>query len=501
MKQASKGNSQLVYLVVLIGVVCVAMAAAIFLARPPTPPVSASAFGFDGLARWLTREEVATRRFQGGYGLDPEGIGLRILPLYDDDPNERLVSFVQNNDEDSSLTSDERAHLNAEIVPIPSYVVLRKVETIPTLIVLPKWRDGVRLSGLRHRDFLIDAGAGTPVATLYRTGSPPEPVEDEADPGDSEAGEDEAATESEPVMVGDVEIEITERDSGAQSDAEKREITPLQLPVLAPVVGDLGETQSIALPGELGGGSVRLSVPQYASAGEACEAIVGTQERGLVFACTFLEHEFWVVTDPDLLNSYGLTYAENRAFASTLIETLRGEGEVIVDYTTSSWVFQEPRGRDISDLYRYFQPPFLWLWLAALGLFALAFWRGAVREGPLARIFTEGYAVARRTVFVAQARLMRATGRDGALVRALTRARVAMLADLVLGRDDSRPDRTQRILAFLERRDEALADRFKAYLHNLSSLPDRVPPEMARNALIELETIYTQARALVGVKS
>ena len=458
----------LAFITVMTGLIALAI-----LAARPAPPVERSAFGFDGLARWLTAQGVPARRADGGGPVSLEGAGLRVLPLYDTDPTRRRTVFDDGFDPD----------LNPDVREIQAWAVLEKLRQAPTVIVLPKWRDGVRRQGVRHEALLINAGANAPVSVLE--------VEQDAAPDEG------AEREAEPA---------------AQAGAPEPGRT-VRLPRLSAVEGDVRTTQTIPVPGRFGG-QVRLAAPQFAEAGPACDAIVGDDARGLVFRCAGQGRAFWVVSDPDLLNNHGLTHDDNQAFSTALMEHLRAEaaglegfgdegtpGEtIVIDYTSHTWVVNgAPRGRQLSDLLRYVQPPFVWLWLASALLFAAALWRGAVRERPILQAFTHGYGSARRIAFQAQARLMRATGRDGALLRVLAEARTARLCELLIGQGEGAS--ADRLIAQLRRRDPSLGERLERILKAIAALPDRLPAETAGQALRDLETVYQEACAFAGVET
>ena len=465
-----------------------ALAALAVLAARPAPPVERSAIGFDGLALWLTAEGVSARRHTGAGPLSLDETGLRVLPLYDTDPTRGQSDPADGFDPD----------LNRDVRPIAASVLLEKLAQAPSVIVLPKWRDGVRRQGVRHEDLLINAGAGDPVTVIEANGHSRFARSEPADADRSEAPPEEGA------------------EAGVKPQGETgapRSDPPLRLPRLAPVEGDVRTVQTLAAPGRFGG-QVRLAAPQYAEAGPDCAAIVGADERGLVFRCARGEAPFWVVSDPDLLNNHGLVHAENRTFAAALLEHLRAEAAgsdrfqsdapgvaaIVIDYANHAWVVDgAPRGRDLSDLLRYVQPPFVWLWLAAALLFAAALWRGAVRERPLVTVFRQGHGAARRIAFQAQARLMRATGRDGALLRALAEARAARLCEILIGPGEAA--RTDRLIAQLRRRDPALGERVERMLGAVAELPDRVPAETAAQALRDLESVYQEACAFAGAET
>ncbi|MCR9129762.1 MAG: hypothetical protein NXI12_09580 [Alphaproteobacteria bacterium] len=471
------------WLTLLALAVVVGAAAVVIVFSRPAPPLERSAIGYEGLARWLAADGLDVDVFTGAGPLASEDVGVRILALFDADPTQFEIF-----EPGSAFDPD----LHAVIRPQDAGTVVSKVAGLPTVIVFPKWRDGVRRRGVRHEELLINAGAGEPGVEL------------EAGPRVTDILRTTDRIGEDVDLDPDGPDDGLEKDSaGAEPEAD-RELGPLIWPRVLPVNGDVRRVEEISAPNRLGG-RVRLAAPQYAQAGPACEPLVGDAVLGLVFACLWEGTPFWVVSDPDLLNTHGLTDPANRAFASAFVRQVLGEaggGSVLIDYSNHNWVVDgEPRGRSLSDLARYFQPPFVWLWLAAALLFAAAFWRGAVREQPLASVFRHGHGAARRIAFLAQARLMRATGRDGALLRALAGARAAALCDLMLGRDERGGARTERMLAQLTRRDAVLGERLAALLAAIADLPDRLPLHEAEQALNDLETLYQEARASAGAMS
>ncbi|WP_118132919.1 hypothetical protein [Oceanicella sp. SM1341] len=131
----------------LLGVIVALVAAWAWLARPERA-LPRSAMGFDGLASWLEQGGIDARTFSGGTYLDPDGIGLRILPLYDTDP------FTT-----APPPADRQAARRAQdLVDMNSYVLQRKL-ALPTLLILPKWRGEVAERGRMHPAFANDTAA------------------------------------------------------------------------------------------------------------------------------------------------------------------------------------------------------------------------------------------------------------------------------------------------------------------------------------------------------
>lgn len=135
------GNSNLL---IIGGVAVVVVVAALFFMGRPEPRLINSATGFEGFRVWLVAQNHPARTFTGGYTIDPDGVGLRILPTYDLRPNNSRA--VPRNREDLLTREDER--------DLSLRAIQRKAEAVPTLLVLPKWRSAVRLAGAAHPEFL-----------------------------------------------------------------------------------------------------------------------------------------------------------------------------------------------------------------------------------------------------------------------------------------------------------------------------------------------------------
>lgn len=447
--------------VILIGMVAALVVAGI-LTLKPVPRLPRSAIGFDGLAIWLDSNGMAARRFEGGGDLSADGVGARILPLYDS----VLEDF---NLPGQRLSFDP--YINGNIREISRRVVEGKITALPTVLVYPKWRDGVRRTGLLHEDFLIFR---IPTDLVYdRSRSDRTRVSQEGD------------TESE-----EPKVEAVDED-GSEPDPE-----PFLLPRILPSGADVETASEIALPYEFGGGRARLHAPQWAAVPSQCTPLVGDDTRALVLSCRWEGHDYWVVSDPDLLNNHGLMDTGNAAFALALTEHIAGGGETLVDYSVRLWLGDEQLGRSWTDLLRWVQPPFAWLWLAAILVFLLAFWRGSVRDRPAFSPFGFAHGAARATVYRAQARLMRLTRRDGALLRTLAEIRCAELSQRLLGNDNRREDRTERLVARVRQSDADIADRLAVTLASLSELPDQISPEAAIAALARLEHVYEEVLEL-----
>jgi len=106
--------------------------------------INRSATGFDGLALWLTENEIKARNFYGRAVLERDDVALRILPLFDVDLNRPQGN---TNDDVAAMAETDR--------DIRRNIVRRKLNQLPTLLVMPKWRAGVRSTAALHPELLI----------------------------------------------------------------------------------------------------------------------------------------------------------------------------------------------------------------------------------------------------------------------------------------------------------------------------------------------------------
>lgn len=396
-----------------------------------------SPLGFDGLVAWLDAGGIEARNFQGGALLERDRVGLRILPLYDGDLDRRRL---EPEDQEGLIRE-------ADQVDIRGAVVLAKIRLLPTLVVLPKWRTGLALTGIAHPVLLRDAG------------------------------DDPLSRQQLPGIGGRVE-----RLSGAFREFAVR----------GPMAGG---------PAEAGPAlRARLYLPQVL-AGADCVPLVGDRAAMLFGRCGGGSETFWVLSDPDLLNNHGLRLGDNPAIARALLGRLAAGRPVIVDYSTLPWSVEErERGagepaRSWSDLGRFLEPPLAWLWAGLAALAALLVWRAAMRFGPALRPFDDELRAAREVGIAAKARLLRLTGRDDALLRAHVAGRLQALAAELLGpyRAGTGPA-LEQVGKAIERRDPELGRRLREAAAEAASLPERAPTAEAVRRLDRFETAIEQVK-------
>jgi len=385
------GNSNNSLNILMIGGAIALLIGLFFLAQfSRSVTINRSATGFDGLPAWLAENEIRSRTFYGRAVLDTETVALRILPLHDVNLNR---TQGETNDDLAAMAETDR--------DIRRYVVRRKIERLPTLLIMPKWRAGVRSASALHPKLLIsDESADTlvdqikgDIGTLVRDNENPEYI-------------------------------------GSSSSGQK----------------------------------FTLHYPQTLK-DSSCTPLIGTSSELILGQCEFDETSFWVLADPDLLNNHGLTQGQNAQAALNWLPPLtKSDGEVVVDVSTATWTRRAgapdfPQ-RSWSDLSRFFEYPFSVIWWSFAFLGALVFWRAWRRYGAADARSDEENA-SRMVSIDTKARLLRLTGRDDALVQTYMNGRLDTLADEILGPQRVRgAEGHDRLIAAVSRRSPDLANQF-----------------------------------------
>ncbi len=398
------------------------------LSEPEPRPLSRSAVGFDGLVGWLKSNDVNALRVVGGREVDPDSVGLRILPLYDSHLD--AVRPVPQTEQDLIFQRDER--------DATRQVIRRKIKSLPTLLVLPKWRTGMRLSGQAHPELAL-----------------PDP----------------------------------ERDGG-------------QRPIGWNGIGDVAFTGETFGRFTAQGRSPRLTAEIYfpqVLRGSDCRPVIARQDDLLLARCTEDGTSYWVLSDPDLLNAHGLRLGDNAAIALDMLPALARGGTIVVDYAPDAWAEAARRradassGGDAEDRSRLFAYPFSLIWVGIGILIALTLWRSVVRYGPVAGDPPAAPEASKEASLAARARLLRLSGQDGDLGRAHVEARLQYLADEVFaGRAARSADLLEAIQSVLKRRDAPLSAAFGATARALQDLPTAAPGNQVAGPLHDFESCYTQ---------
>ncbi|MEM9047217.1 MAG: hypothetical protein AAGC92_00735 [Pseudomonadota bacterium] len=417
-------------LLLALGLAGLAVLALVFFTAPQQQALRAAPSGFDGLARWLNSNGLETRIFLGGWAVDGAAVGLAVIPLYD----------TQLDQGRRAATTNEEMLAQPDEYDLARMSIGAKISLTNSLIVLPKWRQGMRLTGLAHPVLLSDRDAVT--ATLRALAGP---------------------------------------DVGAVRRLEQ------------PFTG----FAYTARDGQ--GWTAQLYIAQVFD-GIGCAPILGEAGRMVMGLCPLGGSpdapKTIVLSDPDLFNNHGLRLGDNAWIARDIIAKEAQDGTIYIDYSIENW-FRPARSRVLyerswADLARFFDPPFRWLWIIAGLAMALALWRGSCRFGPVAPEQTDQDA-SRAHIIAVQARLLRLTGQDGALLAAYVPARLAAVAHALFGAaHHRRSDDEAVLLRQAARKDPALAERLSALLNAHRGFAAVLPASAAIDFIDAFEAVLEQ---------
>ena len=414
-------------LVIVAMVVALALAALGYLLSQRQQALRTSPVGFDGLQIWLNDQGLSAQSFSGGWLLQPDSIGLLVIPLHDTFPESALVP----------PTTTEELLFQQDEDDVDWSALREKIARVPTLVVLPKWRSGMRLTGIAHPVLLVEEIRADVLLRRLTSAKGARIIRSRV-------------FFSEPMFRAGTGSELTSKIYAAQ----------------------LFE-------------------------GSGCEPIIGTGARTLLARCPLrgTSETVLILSDPDLLNNHGLRLGDNALIARDFLALAAGQRSVVIDYSRDNW-FADPdapdqHGRSWTDLLRFFEPPFLALWLGGGLVLVLALWRSFRRAGPVAQGTVAG--VGKMQAIRARARLMRLTGQDGAMLGDYAAARLAATAARLVGPGQARLIGEERaFIRFVARRRGDLALRLSALLTTLRSLPRHVPPAVAIGHVDDLEQILEQ---------
>ena len=412
--------------VVIAAVALLLLAALFYVTSQRKQVLRASPAGMEGLQVWLSSQGVEAQSFSGGWPLDVNSLGLLVLPIYDSALESRR----------KPPETKEELLLQRDEYDLQAYSLRDRAAEVPSLIVLPKWRSGMRLTGLGHPILLIERQRVERVLAEF-TG-----------------------------------------DSGSRVFYGRTVFTDFE------AVG--------------GAGTARIYAAQMFAA-PGCEPLVGRVDAMILGRCPLDGEEgkkVLVLSDPDLLNNHGLRLGDNAHIARALLGKEAGGKSVIIDYSPVSWLRSVDEGvyreRTWADLMKFFDPPFLALWGGAAIMLVLALWRAARRFGP---VIVERMKIEASKAYAvkARARLMRLSDQDGALVSEYAKARIAAVAAQLVGPGEARRyGQRDTFLAFIHRRNPERARRLRAALEALDALPARISASEAITHVTAIEQVLEQ---------
>lgn len=415
---------------IILGFVALLLFTVFYVISQRQQVLRSSPSGFDGLRIWLNSNEVSAQSFLGGWQVDQETVGLLVLPLFDTSLDEDRVH--PRTKEELLLQQDEYdLRLDA---------VLEKAVRVPTLLILPKWRSGMRLTGRAH-----------------------------------------------PVLLSrQQQIETVLQQLTGQRDAQ---IEYARAPF----------TDFDYFDGE----DVRHSAQIYAAqlfTNADCSPLIGNSDAMLLAECPLArggsDARVLVLSDPDLLNNHGLRIGDNAAIAHSLLSSLAAERNVMIDYSREVWLSDPAESvryeRSWTDLKQFFGPPFLTLWLGGVLALALFIWRSWQRYGPVQAeddVDTNAKSLAVR----ARARLMRLSDQDGALTGEYAKARLAASASALFGPALAHHYAEPKVfLDYVARHNPDLSRKLETVLKTIRNLPHRIPAAEAMRHVDELEALLEQ---------
>lgn len=372
----------------------------LFTAQGPDRALDRSVLGADGLEIWLRGNGIAVTRANPRLTHRREDLSAMIAPLYDTDLEDRAAP-----------PADDAARMaNPDPREFEGWMLEASAEMLPTLVVLPKWREGFALTGIAHEQTQV------PPAALRG-------------------------------VLRNLDLE------GARMLPVENRVTTARVAV-SPAAP---RAQDIAL--------FRAQLLDVLSLPSRCSPLVVIGDGALLIDCHETDEAvpMRVLSDPDVLNNHGLRLADNAAFALAMVRDLTaGDARPVLLATVSVLVSDdegppEPHERTTEDLSRFFAWPLSALWLMGGAVLGLALWRGSRRFGPAHGPAPDIAASSRRAAIAAKARLLRLSGADARMAGEHARAHLADMAVQALGPGAGNDAGVARWLALLARRNPDLA--------------------------------------------
>lgn len=413
----------------LIGLfVAVGIAVLLYFSSQQQQQLRSSVTGMDGLQLWLASEGQDAQSFAGGWTISAGTLGLVIVPLYDSDLSSARVG----------PTTKEQLLLQQDEYDMWPWIIRRKASLVQTMVVLPKWRSGVRLTGLSHPEFLIER---------------------------------DRAEDALQAVTGEY-IGAIKRIPQPFSDFTYRSPDGTRL-------------------------TARLYVAQVFD-GQGCDPIIGEIGQMVMGFCPIAgsEDDTLVLSDPDLLNNHGLRLGDNARIAATLLPQLAQDHRILIDYSQDVWIIKEQgavaRDRSWSDFLRFFEYPFSTIWIGGVILMLITLWRAGVRYGPIIHART-ALSARKGQAINARAKLMRMTGQDGALLEDYVTARISAVSSALFGPALSgTATKEQAYLKHMQRQNPDLTEKLTALLNEIRALPAHMPASAAITYVEALELTLEQ---------
>lgn len=261
--------------------------------------------------------------------------------------------------------------------------------------------------------------------------------------------------------------------------AAKETILPAHM--VQPLLQDMELKAVILRPSSVdldyNGRKVDLYMPQLLRVGDDCVPLIGTSAAMLLGRCKgFSDADYWVLSDPDLLNNHGLGRGDNAALAIDLLTTLANGRQIVVDVNSE---FEpapeavETYSRTSDDLRRFVEYPFSLAWIGVLAFAILGIWRGMMRIAP-ARAAYDDQPDATKDAFInARAHLLDLTGRRATLLQDYVTARFAAEATRIWGPVQRPKGALSDIMVrHIRRQDADAGARMAGLLNELDTLPE-----------------------------
>lgn len=409
---ATKQRPELVMIALFVAI---GVAVLLYFSSQQQQQLRSSATGMDGLEIWLSSQDQDAQSFAGGWTINADTLGLLITPLYDSDLDA----------DRTAPTTKEELLLQQDEFDLRAWHIRERASLVQTMVVLPKWRSGVRLTGLSHPSFLVERQRTQ--ATLQQL-----------------VGADVGALGYPPRPFSEFSYQSSE---GANLTA-------------------------------------RLYVAQVFE-GKGCDPIIGERGEMVLAFCPVdgTDDDILVLSDPDLFNNHGLRLGDNALIANDILPQLSENRRILIDYSRDVWITQQEdvivHERTWSDFLRYFEYPFSVLWGGGAILMLITLWRAGLRYGPIIDAATK-LSARKGQAISARAKLMRMTGQDGALLDDYVTARISAVSSAVFGPTVSGTQAKEKAyLKHMSRLKPDLTTKLNALLVEMRALPAHLPASAA----------------------